>query len=154
LLERNRFAASLDAAKEEHMSNLKISMGAAALASCLAACASGPMPNEKLAVAQASVQRAEQSGAQEFAPAELATARDKLARAEDASAKRDAGPATMLAEQANVDAELAEAIAGEHRSHQAATELDASLQALRQESQHAAPPPPPVQAPAPQPPTE
>jgi hypothetical protein len=133
--------------------NLKISLGAAALASCLAACATSPPPNEKLAVAQASVQRAEQSGAQALAPAELSTARDKLARAEDASTKREPGTATMLAEQANLDAELAEAIAQEHRSHQAVTELDASLQALRQEAVHAPPPPPPPAA-APEPQTE
>jgi hypothetical protein len=100
----------------------------------LAACASTPIPNEKIAVAKASVQRAEQSGAPEFAPVELAAARDKLTRAEKAAVNRDAQPATMLAEQANVDAQLAEATATQQRSHQAATEFDASMQALRQES--------------------
>ncbi len=116
----------------------------------LAACVASPLPNEKIAVAQASVQRAEQSGAQELAPVELAAARDKLKDAERAAADHKGQPATMLAEQANVDAELAEATAQEHRSRQAAMQLDASLQALRQESVHAAPPPPP----APQLPTE
>jgi len=119
---------------------------AAALAAAipgLAACASSPVPNEKIAVAQASMQRAEQSGAPQFAPVELSAARDKLQRAERAEASHDAQPATMLAEQANVDAQLAEATAQEHRSHEAAMQLDASLQALRQESVHAAPPPPP-----------
>ncbi len=117
----------------------------------LAACASSPIPNEKIAVAQASVQRAEQSGAPELAPVELSTARDKLQRAEKAAADHDAGPATMLAEQANVDAELAEATAQEHRSHKAETELEASLQALRDEANRPSPPPPPV---APQPLTQ
>jgi hypothetical protein len=62
----------------------------------------------------------------------------------------------MMAEQANVDAQLAEATAQEHRSHEAALQLDASLQALRQEAAHAAPPPPPSSPTiaAPQPPTE
>lgn len=100
----------------------------------LAACASTPIPNEKIAVAKASVQRAEQSGAPELAPVELAAARDKLSRAEKAAANHDAQPATMLAEQANVDAQLAEATAAQQRSHKAATEFDASMQALRQES--------------------
>jgi hypothetical protein len=99
-----------------------------------AACASTPIPNEKIAVAKASVQRAEQSGAPELAPVELAAARDKLSRAEKAAAAHDAQPATMLAEQANVDAQLAEATAIQQRSHKAATEFDASMQALRQES--------------------
>jgi hypothetical protein len=112
-------------------------MNAAALCAAflgLAACAASPIPNEKIAVAKAQVQRAEQAGAQELAPVELASARDKLQRAEKAAADHDAQPATMLAEQANVDAQLAEATAQENRSHKAATELDASLQALREES--------------------
>ena len=106
----------------------------AAIALSVAGCASTPVPNEKIAVARSSVQRAEQSGAPEFAPVEMAAARDKLARAEKALASRDELPATQLAEQANVDAQLAEATAQEHRSHKAATEFDASMQALRQES--------------------
>jgi len=107
---------------------------AVALAATLAGCATTPIPNEKIAVAKASVQRAEQSGAPELAPVEMATARDKLSRAEKAAADRDVQPATELAEQANVDAQLAEATAQEKKSHKAATEFDASMQALRQES--------------------
>ena len=100
----------------------------------LAACASTPVPNEKIAVAKAAVQQAEQSGAPELAPVEMAAARDKLTRAEKAAANRDAQPATQLAEQANVDARLAEATAQQQRSHKAAMEFDASMQALRSES--------------------
>jgi hypothetical protein len=107
---------------------------AAAAVWMLAACASTPIPNEKIAVAKASLQRAEQSGAPELAPVELASARDKLNRAEKAAADHDAQPATMLAEQANVDAQLAEATAAQQRSHKAATEFDASMQALRTEA--------------------
>ncbi|MDP9012800.1 MAG: DUF4398 domain-containing protein [Pseudomonadota bacterium] len=114
-------------------------IGAAAVLG-LAACASTPIPNEKIAVAKASVQRAEQSGAPELAPVELAAARDKLGRAEKAAANHDAQPATMLAEQANVDAQLAEATATQQRSHKAATEFDASMQALRQESMRSSQP--------------
>jgi hypothetical protein len=99
-----------------------------------AGCATTPIPNEKIAVAKASVQRAEQSGAPELAPVEMAAARDKLTRAEKAAVDRDLQPATELAEQANVDAQLAEATAQEKKSHKAATEFDASMQALRQES--------------------
>jgi septal ring factor EnvC (AmiA/AmiB activator) len=107
---------------------------AAAVILGLAACASTPIPNEKIAVAKASVQRAEQSGAPELAPVELASARDKLTRAQKAAADHEAQPATMLAEQADVDAQLAEATATQQRSHKAAAEFDASMQALRQES--------------------
>jgi hypothetical protein len=115
-------------------SKFKSAAVGATLVLAAAACATTPIPNEKLAVAKASVQRAEQSGAPELAPVEMAQARDKLTRAEKAAADRNAQPATELAEQANVDAQLAEATAQEKKSHKAAMELDAGLQALRQES--------------------
>ncbi len=108
-----------------------VTFGAAAVAA-LGGCASTPVPNEKIAVAQASLQRAEQNGAPEYAPVELATARDKLARAQAAAAHHDDLPATQLAEQANVDAQLAEATSSEKQSAKAAAQFDASLQALRQ----------------------
>ena len=114
--------------------------GALLAAAVLAGCASTPIPNEKIAVAKASVQRAEQSGAPEFAPVEMAAARDKLNRAEKAAADREAQPATVLAEQADVDAQLAEATAAQQRAHKAATEFDASMQALRQESMRSSQP--------------
>jgi hypothetical protein len=113
---------------------------AAALLLVAAGCATTPIPNEKIAVAKDSVQRAERSGAPELAPVEMAEARDKLNRAEKAAADRDLQPATELAEQANVDAQLAEATARQKTSHKAAMELDASLQALRQESLRSTPP--------------
>jgi hypothetical protein len=114
--------------------DLKYAVICAALALSAVGCATTPVPNEKIAVAQSSVQRAEQAGAPELAPVEMAAARDKLARAERAAADHDALPATRLAEQADADAQLAEATAQEQRSHKAAVEFDANLQALRQES--------------------
>ena len=54
------------------------------------------------------------------APVELSTARDKLSSAEQAASHRDTQPATDLAEQADVDAQLAEATARQHKSHKAA----------------------------------
>jgi hypothetical protein len=115
----------------------KLSQGAAACAVMvigLAACVSTPLPNEKIAVAKESVQRAEQSGAPEFAPVEMAAARDKLMRAEKAATDREPEPANRLAEQANIDAQLAEATAQQQRSRKAAMEFDANMQTLRNES--------------------
>ena len=131
------------------------SSACAAVVTALAACASGPVPLEQLAVAKESVQRAEQAGATELAPVEMSTARDKLQRAQLAAQNHEGQNATRLADQANVDAQLAEATAREHKSHQADMELEASLQQLRQESNHM-PPPPPTVVPvpvSPQPPT-
>jgi hypothetical protein len=126
---------------EKIMSNptVKVTLGAA-MVMLAAACASTPVPNEKIAVAQASVQRAEQAGASTAAPVEMSTAREKLAQAQKAATDHEVVPATNLADQANVDAQLAEATAVEQRSHKAAMEFDASLQALRQEAiQHSQP---------------
>ncbi len=109
-------------------------------ATSLGACASTPVPNAKIAVAKASLQRAEGSGAPEFAPVEMAAARDKIASAEKANSDGKLQPANMLAEQANVDAELAEATAQKQRSHKAAAEFDTSMQALRQESMRSSQP--------------
>jgi uncharacterized protein DUF4398 len=116
------------------LTNIKCSIVCAAIVLTTAGCVTTPIPNENIAVAKASVQSAEQAGAPEFAPVEMAAARDKLARAEKAAADREALSATQLADQANADAQLAEATAQEHRSRKAAMELEASLQALRQES--------------------
>ncbi len=102
--------------------------------------AANQIADDKIAVAQAALQRAEQSGAPQSAPVELATARDKLARAEKANADRDGKTATALAEQANIDAQVAEATAVEQRSHAAAVEFDRSMQALRNEALHSTAP--------------
>lgn len=121
---------------------VKVTRGAAAIAAtvvALAACSSNPVADEKIAVAKASVQRAEVSGAPEYAPVELATARDELARAEKKNADRDLQPAAILAERANIDAELAEATAQEQRSHKAAMEFDASMRTLQQETIRSSP---------------
>src|ERR1700685_1092763 len=98
------------------LTNIKGAMVCAAIALSAAGCATTPIPNEKIAVAKSSVQRAEQAGAPELAPLEMATARDKLARAEKAAADREPVPAAQLADQANADAQLAEATAQQQRS--------------------------------------
>ena len=99
----------------------------------IVACASAPMPVDKLAVAQTSVQRAEQAQAAQFAQVELNTARTKLTAAQAAADKRDAEMAARLADQADVDAQLAEATA-RAKQQQLVTEMDASLRDLRNET--------------------
>ncbi len=113
-----------------------------ALAVGTAAYAKDPIADEKIAVAKASVDRAEQSGAPQAAPVEMAAARDKLARAEKANLDHDIKPAAMWADQADIDARVAEATAQLQRSKNAADQFDASMQALRQESMRSTPPAP------------
>jgi hypothetical protein len=123
-----------------HTRYLKLT-GAAIALNCIvtAAYASNPVPDESIAVAKAAVQRAEQSGAPQAAPVELASARDKLARAEKANADHKAKPAIALADQATIDAQVAEATAQKERAAKAAAEFDASMATLRQESNRNSP---------------
>ena len=118
----------------------RMAIAIAAVGAATAAFAGPPIADEKIAVAKVSLDRAEQSGAPQAAPVELANARDKLARAVKAKADHDDKPAIMWAEQADLDARVAEAMAQQQRSQKAATEFDASMQALREESMRATPP--------------
>src|ERR1700677_2121517 len=89
---------------------------------------------DKIAVARAAIGHAEQAGGPEAAPVQMASARDKLALAEKANARHKDKPAIAWADQANIDAQVAEATAAQVRSSKAAVEFDASLQTLRQEA--------------------
>ena len=119
---------------------VKAAFALLAVTAAVAAYGANPIADEKIAVAKASLDRAEQSGAPQAAPVELAAARDKLARAEKANADHKLKPASLLADQANIDAQVAEAMAMQARSRKAATEFDTSMQALRQESTRASQP--------------
>jgi hypothetical protein len=107
---------------------------AAALGALLlaAGCASEPAPREQLAVSRAAVERVSGPAAAEAAD-DVANARDKLARANAALAKKDFPLARQLAEQAEADAALADAKARSERSSEALGEVRKSLQMLRAE---------------------
>jgi hypothetical protein len=64
----------------------------------------------------------------------LLGSRNKFAAAQAAADKRDALVATRLADQADVDAQLAESTARARQQEQLVTELDASLRDLRNET--------------------
>jgi hypothetical protein len=99
----------------------------------LSACASTPPPNAELAVSTAAVAHAVGAGAPELAPAEMRSARDKLDRANSAFASRDYEAARNLAEQARVDALLAEAKSESTKATRAADAMAESNRVLRQE---------------------
>ena len=106
--------------------------------SLLAACASVPPPTEQMAVSTAAVARAAQAGGTELAPGDMALARDKLAQANAALAQEKNDNARTLAEQAQVDAQVAEAKARSVKANKAAAELQESNRVLRQEIQRGA----------------
>jgi septal ring factor EnvC (AmiA/AmiB activator) len=105
-----------------------------AVAFGIVACASAPMPIDKLAVAKSSLERAEQAQAAQFAQVELNSARTKFASAQAAAEKRDAAVAARLADQADVDAQLAESTSRAKQQEQLVNEMDASLRDLRDET--------------------
>jgi hypothetical protein len=112
----------------------RIAFTVVAAALGVAAYAGNHVADDKIAVAKAAVEHAEQAGAPSAAPVEMASARNKLARAEKANADRDEKPAADLADQANIDAQVAEATALLARSNKAEAEFEAGLQTLRQEA--------------------
>ncbi len=99
----------------------------------LGACASNPPPVAEMAVSTAAVTQAANAGAAEFAPAELSAARDKLARANVAISAKDHEAARWLADEALVDARLAEAKAEANRARKSAEALQTSTRVLREE---------------------
>ena len=68
-----------------------------------------------------------------YAPEQLRIARDTLALAEQALAREEYETACMLAEQAQVDARLAHAVADSERLRLAAAEVNRSVDALKQQ---------------------
>jgi hypothetical protein len=107
-------------------------LGAAAVALglTLAACASDPAPTAQLGAARSAIDAAERSGAAERAPAELNNARVKLGRAEEAVEDKQNQRALWLAEEAQVDAEVAGVRAQAAAAQQALKEIDAGTRAL------------------------
>jgi len=81
----------------------------------IAACAGTPPPATELAAARAAIEQAGPLAAH-YAPAELAAAQSKLERAEQALARDERTQARRLAEEAQVDARLASAMAENERS--------------------------------------
>jgi hypothetical protein len=105
-----------------------------AIAFGIVACVSAPMPVEKLALAKNSLERAEQAQAAQFAEIELNSARSKYAAAQSAADKRDADAAARFADQADIDAQLAESTARAKQQQQLVYEMDASLREMRNEA--------------------
>lgn len=106
----------------------------------LGACASkGPPPVDAMTSARAAITQAEAAQAGQLAPVELLAARDKLVQADAAVRAEEFGKARRLAEQAAADGMLAERMSRAARARQAATELDRSNAALKNEATNRAP---------------
>jgi hypothetical protein len=97
------------------------------------------MPTDQIAVTTAAIAHAEAAGGQALAPAEMGLARDKLRRAHLAVAAQAPTEARRLAQQAQLDALLAEAKAESSKAQKAADEVLAASRALREEMGRKAP---------------
>jgi uncharacterized protein with von Willebrand factor type A (vWA) domain len=102
-------------------------------ASLLIACATASPPTEQMALSRAAVSNATSAGGNEYAPIQLKSAVDKMDAAERALNTKDYIRARQLAEQAQVDAQLAEATARSAQAKKAADALQEDSRILRQE---------------------
>ena len=112
----------------KHLSSVAVM--AAAIA---AGCSHTPVPSEPLGASRSAIETARVSGADDASTPEMALARDKLAQADAAARANDTTKAVRLAEEAAIDAQVARAKVAAEKSRKAATEVDASLAALRDE---------------------
>lgn len=100
----------------------------------LTACgAKVPSPDSQVSLATSAISQAESFGAYESAPVELRDAREKLSQAKQAMRAEDNLTAQRLAEEAIVDANLAQAKSRTAKSRKAVEELKASIRTLQEE---------------------
>jgi multidrug efflux pump subunit AcrA (membrane-fusion protein) len=99
-----------------------------------AACSSGPAPTAELSQAHSLVDQAEQSGAPQYASADLATARSKLQQA-DLDAKKEPALSLNEAQEATADARVALARTNAAKAQAALRDVNAGTQALQNETE-------------------
>ena len=105
----------------------------AVFALLITGCAGSKLPPPDLSSPRSAIAQADQAGAAEAAPLVLRNARQKLQQAETASNNGDYETAQRLAEQAAIDAKLAEAKARSATAQAAVDELRESIRVLRDE---------------------
>jgi hypothetical protein len=86
-----------------------------------------------VAVTNAAVESAVGAGGSQFAPIEMNAARNKLALASQALARKDYKLAMSLADQSRADAKLAQGKANSAKARAAADALEDDIQILREE---------------------
>lgn len=105
-------------------------MGVAAL---MAGCATVPPPIEQMANSKTAISNADSAGSSELAPLELKLAMQKMDGAEKAMDEKNYALAERLAQQSQVDAQLASVTARSIKARKTADALQESSRVLRQE---------------------
>jgi len=119
--------------KSYQMSRIGVAVAAAIFMAGCASTPSIPAPTEQMAVSRAAVNNASSAGGNEFAPIQLKSAMEKMDAAERAMGAKDYGRARLLAEEAQVDAKLAETTARSAKAQKAADALQEDNRVLRKE---------------------
>lgn len=114
-------------------SRIGIAVAAAIFMAGCASTPSAPAPTEQMAVARAAVNNASSAGGNEFAPLQLKSAMEKMDWAERAMGEKNYARAKLLAEEALVDAKLAETTARAAKAKKAADALQEDNRVLRNE---------------------
>lgn len=121
--------------RAKHTKNLWPILAAAGLLT-LTACATEPLPPDKeLQAAALAITSAEQARVADYASPELGEAREKLAAANAAAQQKNMVDAKRLAEQSQVDAELATAKAEAIKAKTVNDEMKKGTRSLEQEMQ-------------------
>jgi hypothetical protein len=98
-----------------------------------AACASPAPPTEQILISNEAVNNANSAGSSEFAPLQLKSATEKMTAAKIAMQEKKYVLARQLAEQAQVDAQLALAVTRSVKAQKAADTIQEDNRVLRQE---------------------
>ena len=100
----------------------------------LAACANEvPPPNSQVTLSDSIIRDAESAGAVQYAPVELNTAREKLEAARREMQDENNEKALRLAEEAELDARLAQLKSRTKTTRDAAAAIQASIDTMRRE---------------------
>jgi hypothetical protein len=105
----------------------------------LAACSSTPPPDAALANADLAMTQAEAAQASVHAPAELIRARQKLDQSKQAVAAEEYDLARRLAEESQIDSQLALAKSRAASAHTSTEQMSTTLDALREDTMPVAP---------------
>lgn len=105
----------------------------------VAGCANTPAtsaisaPTEQMAVSRAALKNASSTGGNEFAPVQFISAMEKMEAAERAMGEKSYARARLLAEEAQVDADLAASAARSAKAQKAADAVQEDNRVLRKE---------------------
>lgn len=103
------------------------------VAGCASSTPATQASTEQMALSKSALNSAISAGANEYAPLQIKSSMEKLDGAERAMEKKDYVLARQLAEQAEVDANLAESTARAAKAQKAADEVRESNRVLRHE---------------------